>query len=450
MFCSVLSYDVKDYGARGDGIAKDTAAIQKALDACAVTGGKVIVPAGTYLTGSLFIGDNTEFHIGEGAVILGSPDLADYNSPDAYPQNWGSKNEGWSAKHLILAIEKNNVSITGKGKIDGNGRAFFADGPNPNSYGRVCWRNGGISAKGEKSEQRRPGQVIVFVESKNVSVRDVMLYDMTCWSCFFHGCENVTVGGVTIRNGILNYNTDGIDIDCCKNVRIGDCDIVTGDDAVTVRGNPARLKDKTRISENIWISNIVCSVSADGLRIGVGNGTIRNVHVSDVQINGAGRGLHVQCCYSTKAKEGRVGVDISDVTFERIRIRNAFEPVCVVAGHPFSNANLSNVVFRDIDAESYSSAIIAGNGKTRASNISFERSSFRILRHANPLVVDGEVGKLRGGNNGAFRIERTDSIRFKDCSLSWNDDVIPSFNRAFSLYDTTGLNIDDIRSMRDR
>ena len=150
-------YDVRTFGAKGDGTVKDTAAVQRALDECAKTGGKVFVPAGTYLIGSIYLGDNTELHLEEGATLLGSPDLADYNEPDAYPQNWGSPREGWSAKHLILAIEKKNVSLTGKGVIDGNGRAFFD--PKPRYRSKICWRHGGCNAKGERSEQRRPGTI---------------------------------------------------------------------------------------------------------------------------------------------------------------------------------------------------------------------------------------------------------------------------------------------------
>ena len=111
--CAVEICNVREFGAKGDGTTKDTEAIQKALDACAGKSGRVVVPPGTYLTGSLYMGDDTELHLEEGAVILGSPDLADYNAPDAYPQNHGSVKEGWSAKHLILVLEKKNVKISG-------------------------------------------------------------------------------------------------------------------------------------------------------------------------------------------------------------------------------------------------------------------------------------------------------------------------------------------------
>ena len=339
-------FDVRAFGAKGDGATKDTAAVQLALDACAQAGGgRVTVPPGTYLIGSVYLGDRTELHIREGATLLGSPDLADYTAPDAYPQNWGRKNEGWSAKHLILALEKRGVSITGRGAIDGNGRAFFDD--KPQFVGKICWRDGGVNAR-DRAHQGRPGQEIVFIECRDVAVRDVTLRDMSCWSCFFHGCENVAVGGVTVRNDLTHLNTDGFDVDSCRNVDVGDCDIVTGDDAIAIRGSPAHLKDPAKVCENVRVSNIVCRVSADGMRVGVGNGTIRNLRVSDMKIEHAGRGLHLQCVYG---KPGPKGVDISDISFERVSIRDAAEAIHVGVGSETGAATLADIRFSHVSAE---------------------------------------------------------------------------------------------------
>ena len=105
-------FNVIDYGAVGDGVTKDTAAIQRAIDECAVQGGTVIVPPGVYLIGSIYLRSNVELNIAQGATLLGSPDLNDYNELDAYPQNYHSQAEGWSPKHLILAIEVDNVALT--------------------------------------------------------------------------------------------------------------------------------------------------------------------------------------------------------------------------------------------------------------------------------------------------------------------------------------------------
>ena len=446
---ATATLDVRNFGAKGDGVAKDTAAIQRALDSCAKAGGRVVVPPGTYLTGSLFLGDNTELHLQEGATLLGSPDLNDYNAVDAYPQNFCSPREGWSAKHLILAIERRNVSITGRGTIDGNGRAFFED--KPLRTRKICWRDGYCQVRGPRAAMGRPGQEIVFVECTDVTVRDVTFRDMSCWSCLFHGCENVTVGGVTVRNGLRNMNTDGFDVDSCRNVRIGDCDITTGDDAIAIRGVPSYLKDKTKVCENVRVSNIVCRVSSSGVRVGVGNGAIRDVKVSDMKIERAGRGIHVQCCYvKSKGKVEVRGVDISDVTFERISIRNAASAVLVVAGYPSSRAKLDNIRFDHIDAEFFAPCFVAGNGITRARGVEFSDCAFRVVRAPGKVPSDNEAGMLDCDRNGAFRIQQADDVAFRRCSLAWAADADPELTRAFALHDAPSLLVDAESSMNDR
>lgn len=409
-------FDVREFGAAGDGVSKDTAAIQKALDACAGTSGRVKLPRGTYLTGSVFIGDDTDLHLEEGAVLLGSPDLADYNALDAYPQNFGSVKEGWGAGHLVLAIERKNVKITGKGVIDGNGRSFFDT--ETSHRGKVTWRHGGRNAKGRAGEQRRPGQEIVFVECKGVEVRDVTFRDMSCWSCFFHGCENVVVGGVAVRNGFMNLNTDGFDVDSCRNVQIGDCDIETGDDAIAIRGNPSRLRNASMACENIRVSNIVCKVQADAVRVGVGNGVIRNVRISDMKVLQSGRGIHVQCCFGTPVKKsGKVGVDISDIIFERIEIADSHTPVCVTAGSSRSTAHLRNIKFRDIVSSTSHPPSVVGMGRTRPCDIEFSNCVFstgvRISgAYDNEALPPGAaVGDLHRC------VKKADRISFTSCKL---------------------------------
>ncbi len=439
------NFDVRAFGAKGDGATMDTAAVQATLDACArAGGGRVTVPPGTYLIGSIYLGDRTELHLESGATLLGSPNLADYNAPDDYPQNWGSQKEGWSAKHLILALEKKGVSITGRGVIDGNGRAFFDD--KPQFVGKVCWRDGGINARDYK-HQGRPGQEIVFIECSDVEVREVTFRDMSCWSCFFHGCENVTVGGVTIRNGMRNLNTDGFDVDSCRNVRIGDCDIVTGDDAIAIRGSPARLKDQSKVCENVRVSNIVCRVSADGVRVGVGDGTIRDVRISDMRIEHAGRGLHVQCCYGKAPKKG---VDISNIVFERISIREVSEAVAVVAGSELSKATLGGVRFVGIDAETCLPMTIAGGGATHVDGVEFENCTFRFVKSAYDSHSDHEMGTMSGRKNGAFYIEKASGLAFRSSRLFWQDGAMPSVTRAFSVHDAAEPSVDGLSRMPDR
>ena len=419
-------YTITDYGACGDGKTLNTAAIQRALDDCGKSGGTVLIPPGIYLTGTLWLRGNTELHLEKGAVLLGSPDLADYNEPDAYPQNSSAVTEGWSGKHLILAVEVENVALTGEGCIDGNGRAFFEAEPS-RPGDNVCWR-GGLCRPKDFEHGGRPGQEIVFVECRNVRVRDLELRDMSCWSCFFFGCENVQVSGLRIDNGVRNVNTDGLDIDCCRNVTVSDCIIRTGDDAIAVRGAPSRLKDPSRICENITIQNCICYVNADGIRVGVGSGVIRNVLISNIVIEHSGRGLHLQNCYGKVS----TGVDISDVICSNIVIRQTAMPIMVNAGSEKSLAAMKNIAFRGVDISAFGSVLVAGAGKTRIENVSFTDIFFHVGTDGD--AADDLEARPLHTENAVFRAEFADGIHLENFRFDGD-----RARKALSHHQVTGL-----------
>lgn len=118
-------YNILNYGAIADGRTLCTAAIQAAIDDCNKNGGgRVVIPSGEFYSGSFFLRDNVELHLEHGALLIASADMEDYNADDAYEQNYGFAPEEWRAKHLIMAVECDNVAITGSGKINGNGDSF--------------------------------------------------------------------------------------------------------------------------------------------------------------------------------------------------------------------------------------------------------------------------------------------------------------------------------------
>ena len=251
-------FNVRDYGAKGDGAAKDTAAVQRAVDAAsAAGGGEVLLPKGTYLCGSVFLKSGVDFHLAEGATLKGSPDPADYNALGVAPQNWGRLGTGdnISGGHLLLCIEQKGVTLRGPGKVDGNVKVFLKmpDGSHPANKLKIPWR---------------PAQMVWFVESKNVTIRDIELADAPYWTCFVYGCEDVTVANAyihTVRQP-HTYNGDGLDIDSSRRVRVTGCRIFTADDSITLRpmipspcARRGRTASRTTVLARTWSSLTVPS-----------------------------------------------------------------------------------------------------------------------------------------------------------------------------------------------
>ena len=325
------------------GLPMETAGIQRLIDdAAAKGGGRVVIAPGVHKSGTLYLKSGVELHLEKGAVLLASDRMEDYNALDAFPQNFRvSTREGWQGRHLVVCVEQENVSITGEGVIDGNGRAFFENSV-LQTRGNVCWRNGGINAR-DRRNALRPGQMVEFCESKNIRVEGVAFRDSPAWTLFFHGCENVTVRDVRIDNDTRHMNTDGIDIDSCRNVEVARCRIRTGDDAIAIRGSPARLKDKTRVCEDVDVRDVVAEVSACGCRVGVGTGTIRRVRISGLNVLSAGVGFHVQSAYL-----GNGGVDISDILLSDSFLRDTSIAVLVEGTE---TKRPRNIRFRDVELE---------------------------------------------------------------------------------------------------
>jgi polygalacturonase len=227
-------FNILRYGAVGDGVAKDTEAIQRTIDVCAQNGGGTVrVPAGTYLTGTIQLRSHINLHLEEGAVLLGSTERSDYRAELGSPnrQHDGTEIPDWSSnagrEHLIVARNEKDVAITGHGTINGQGKVFFGydgSGREGVAFGPKGWR---------------PFRMIAFVECRDVKVQDVSLIDASGFSLWPLGCDTVAIRGITIRSH--GPNTDGIDIDCCQNVRISDCSVTTGDDAIALKSGTSRF-----------------------------------------------------------------------------------------------------------------------------------------------------------------------------------------------------------------
>jgi polygalacturonase len=227
-------YNILKYNAVGDGKTNNTKAIQNALDDCSAQGGgTVIVPAGTFVTGMIVLKKNTDLHLKMGAELK-----ADAAVP--------------TFKSLVLIQNTENVSITGFGILNGNGKKFVIEESNPN----------------------RP--YIVFVNnSRNVNISEVTLLNSPSWSLRLFNSEKIKIQRVTIYSH-ANYNNDGIDIDS-KDVVISDCIVDSGDDALCLKSdNPKRF------SENITVTNCIFSSNCNFIKMGTSSfGGFKNVTISN-------------------------------------------------------------------------------------------------------------------------------------------------------------------------
>jgi polygalacturonase len=311
--------NVRDLGATGNGKTKDTLALQQALDRCTdLGGGEVLVPAGDYLTGALFLRSNTTLRLEEGASLLGSPDIADY--PLTQVRWEGRWIKGYGA--FINALNADNITIIGKGKIlasqEIKGRVRNADGSPmvrpPAGTPRPAPNPTGPTNVARQDIIRNPA-LMEFNRCKNVLIQDVFTQGNDMWSTHPVYCQNITFKNVTIHGG-----ADGIDVDSCKHVVIDGCSFETRDDCISLKSGRGMEGNTIGIPcEDVHISN--CTFNDSGWAcIGIGSetsGGIRNVLVEHCKCLGA----RTHAIY-IKSRPGR-GSFIENITMNDLDVSNA-------------------------------------------------------------------------------------------------------------------------------
>ena len=364
------SFNILDYGAVADSVTNNADAIQQAIDAASINGGTVIVPPGQYLSGTIVLKSNIDFHIEKGAVLISSLNENDILD---FARLFDDDNEctGWDGGCFLFACHEKNITISGEGIIYGQGdKVFFDD--NADNGAHECPLN--VTAFRPRT---------TFLEDvENLTVKDVTFKDAAFWTLHMAGCRNVLIQNIKILNDVRGANNDGIDPDSCKDVIISGCIVKTGDDAIVVKTTKP-MSEKYGGSENIAINNCILYSRDSGLKIGTEtHGNIKNIILSDCIIKDCSRGVGIWA---------RDGSTIEDIHIHHITgnvlkyadgIRNKNhtmwwgngEPIFINATYRDKNhrypGKIKNITFDNIYMKAESSVFIGGEADAIIEDIS--------------------------------------------------------------------------------
>ena len=254
-------YHASFFGVKSDGSTMNTRSIQKAIDYIHENGGGTLAfYVGRYLTGSIHMKSNVTIQLYEGAVLVGSTNPYDYD-------------ECLGRTSLILAFQAENIAITGKGVIDGQGRSV--------AYNMIDQIHKGIlkdELKYDRPGSRRPN-LIYFRECNHVVIDGIIMKNATDWVQYYDQCNHLTIHNITVRSNAF-WNNDALDIVDCSHVTVTNSYFDASDDAICLKSH-----DASKLCENIVIRNCVVRSGANGVKFGtLSRGGFRNVQISNIKV----------------------------------------------------------------------------------------------------------------------------------------------------------------------
>jgi polygalacturonase len=367
------AYNVRDFGAAGDGATKDTVAIQKAIDAAASAGGgEVIVTSGTYVAGSIELKSGVTLDLAAGAAICGSADIADYPLVTA---RWeGLEHQCHQA--LIFANDAANIRITGSGSILGNGEV------------------------GKLRNPRGP-TLIEPTNCKAVAMSGVTLGNMSMWTLHPTYCQDVTISHITFDSH--GGNSDGVDPDSCQRVAIKDCTFTSGDDDIAVKSGKGQEGVAIgKPCDTIVVMNCNFLTGHAGIALGSElSGGIRHVMIEHCKFNKVAEAIYL------KSRPGRAGY-VQDVRASDLQVNG---PLLLVVQTTYHSNPDSQGVPGEAGLTSFSGIEISN---VRANSKSLVRVEATPEKPLDGLTLDD----IRGSCEQGFVIRNARNVVLKDIKLS--------------------------------
>jgi polygalacturonase len=429
-------YNVMDFGARNDGKVLTTRQIQNAIDRCAANGsGVVYLPQGEYLTGTLNLRSNVEFHLESGAVLKATTDLSQYQKHNEQPAG------------VFYTEDSRSVSITGSGTIFGQGMEFmYKDSAkvirgDVNKYIRQGYDFRKVESglgDGPVMPKDRYHQMIIFSNCTDIALKDFHVVDAPYWTFLIVHCDGVQVTDITINNNLLIPNSDGLDINSSSNVNVSGCNISCGDDAIVLAGYAHHFgdpgyKDIIKPSQNINITNCVLRSRSSAIRIGGWDqNSMSGYNFDNITIYDSNCGINITV---------RDSGSVQNVNFSNVRIETRMhtgdwwgngEPIKISALRGVKNDRIGiirNIFFSNISCRGENSILMYASDESKLENISFVNFDFVVRGSALEKVSGGNfdlrpnlvAGKeIYKSNIPAVYIENADNVRFISGTIGWD------------------------------
>jgi hypothetical protein len=456
---------VKAYGAKGDGVALDTIAINAAVQDChSRGGGTIVVEPGTYRTGTIRLLDNTTLKLEPGSRILGSENL------DDYPHLAHASEERDTS--LLVAEGAHNVAIVGEGTIDGNGDAF-TDAGVPHFYpffdglqtrqGQALVARMAEGREGPVAMRARPGLLLLVLHSDGVTLRDFHVVNSPNWSIKVGCSSHISVSGLDVRNSMLVPNADALDVSASSNVTITNSYLEAGDDAL-VLGGPCADGWCHQPMENVAVSNVILRSRSAAIRIGPAAKDVRNMTFDNVIIRDSNRGINIQ------ARGGEVVENLifSNVVSETRLIDGpwwgAGEPVSMTVARwaypswpdaPVETAGrIRHVVFNNMIANSQSPIVIYSTVPGLIEDVTFRDLTLTMQANDLQRILGGNLDLrpttpinlgLARHDLSAIEAHGVRDLIFSGLRVQWNGTFSEFYRNAVHAESFDGLTIDGFR-----
>ena len=443
-------YDITAFGAIADPTVNSAAAIQQAIDAAhAAGGGTVVVPAGkVFMCGSVVLKSWVRLHLEPGSVLRALADITHYVNYE----NLELFRKSDFCRFWIFSHEAQQITIDGSGTLDGNSPAYVTERLATHTVARIP-----------------RAQSVVFLGCCDVVLRGIRIINTPSWAVRPAGCDRVLIDGVTILNDLGLVNSDGIDIDCSRSVRITNCHVEAGDDAISIKGR-REIAVKYGACEDILITNCVleshccafrlgCESFVDFRRIVFSNSTIRRSH----------RGIAIDCRDAAVIED----ILITDIVVDTIHSSRIWwhegeaiwiSQVPYMSGHYGDDstvARLRNIVFKNISITTEQGVYVQGaDDQHHPVDLLFENVHVHMRKHtSHPAGFfdsrPNRPGLIPAGSRGAevetpwgslfrhdlpaFFIDRAERVTLRNCRVTWAENMPAVYSHALEAWSSPGL-----------